>query len=202
MTWVQLLRSQQIEKQGISRTYYPGDWVEVGKQTAQRWVIDGAARFANPHAPVSLDGCGLVTLGDLHIPDAAVPAEHAPQPVLRYARTLLAGMKVRPELLQVGFGLLDVWEVAAPIFDYDRLAIHLGTPESRDRTQAVIGDLRIPVFESRMVFVRRCRNGEALVEAWNEERTSGDDDRLCFLRAVWRVKPLLCSLPVTWHKVA
>lgn len=202
MTWVQLLRTQQIEKGGISRTYYPGDWVDVGKQTAQRWVIDGAARFASPQTAVSLDGCGMVTLGSYRQPEAPVPVEHADAPTLCFARTLLAGGKVRPELLGVGFGLLNTWEVVAPLCDYDRLASHVGTPDARRRTAEQMGDLRVPLYESRMVFVRRCRNGEALIEAWNAERASGDDERLCFLRALWQVKPLICATPVTWHQSA
>lgn len=200
MTWVQLLRSQQIEKQGVSRTYYPGDWVEVGKQTAQRWIIDGAARSAQPQKLVSLDGCGVVSLSGKAGEGYNVPVETLDAPSLPFARTLIACTKVRPELLSVGFGLLSTWEVACPLWDYEQLAIHIGSTKARERTQVLIGDLRVPVYESRIVWVKRCRAGEALVDAWNVERESGDDDRLCFLRALWQVKPLICATPTTWHK--
>ena len=45
MVWVQLLAVKQIEQAGRTRTYRPGDYVEVGKQTANRWVADGVARY-------------------------------------------------------------------------------------------------------------------------------------------------------------
>lgn len=199
MTWVQLLRSQYIEKAGVSRQYYPGDWVEVGKQTAQRWVIDKAARFAKPQVLVSLDGCGVLSVAGKAGLEHGVPTVVKDAPSLPYARTLIAGMQVRPELVPVGFGLLETWEVAAPLWSYEQLAIHIGTKAAQERTQALIGDLRVPVYESRMVWVKRCRAGESLIEAWNEERETGDDERLCFLRALWRVKPLICPLPCTWH---
>ena len=205
MPWIQLLRGQVIEKAGIARQYHPGDWVEVGKQTAQRWVVDGAARYASAQTTVSLDGCGVVALGNTHM-SAELGVDvtlKVVAPELRYAKTLVAGAKVRPELLPVGFGLLDTWEVACPLWDYGQLAIHEGSRDERSRTEAVIGDLRVPLYESRMVFIKRCRAGEALVKAWNEERAAtGDDDRLCFLRALYQVKPLICALPVTWHKAA
>lgn len=209
MAWVQLLRSQQIEKNGISRTYHPGDWVEVGKQTALRWINDGAARSAKPLAVgVLLGNCGIVVLGDAGYAgklDGALPGlalSQAAAPDVPYARTLLwqTSFSLRPELVPLGFKLLDHWEVAAPLVSYDELAIHIGTPEARARTQAVVRDLRVPVYEPRLLFVKRCRAGRELVSAWNEEKQSGDDDRLSLLRALYRVKPLLCALPCTWSK--
>ena len=193
----------------MSRTYYPGDWVEVGKQTAQRWIIDGAARSAKPLALDTVrGGCGVVVLGDagyagkLEGVAPGLALSQADAPDLPYARTLLwqTSFSLRPELMPLGFKLLDAWEVAAPIVSYDELAIHIGTPEARERTQAVVRDLRVPLYDRRLIFIKRCRAGHELVSAWNEEKLSGDDDRLALLRAIYRVKPLLCALPCTWSK--
>lgn len=207
--WVKLLRSQQIEKAGVSRTYYPGDWVEVGKQTALRWIADGAAQ---PGKPLPLDaaagGCGVVLIAESGAAgrlDAVAPGlsvTQADAPTLPYARTLLwdAAFSLRPELMPLGFKLLENWEAAAPIVSYDELAIHIGTPEARERTQAMVRDLRVPVYDPRLLFVKRCRAGRELLDTWAAERASGDDDRLCLLRALYQVKPTLCALPVTWSK--
>ena len=211
MAWIQLLRIMQIEKAGVSRTYHPGDWVDVGRQTAQRWVNDGVARWAEPQKyTAALTGCGVALLS---VPESAAKLSAAlPQlavepvsaPALPFARTLVwdTGFALRPDLVPVGFGLLDVWEVTAPIVSYDTLACHVGTADARERTQAVIRDLRVPLYDGRFIFIRRCRAGEDLLAAWAEERATGDDDRLCLLRAIYRVKPLACALPVTWRKDA
>lgn len=207
--WIQLLRSCQLEQHGVSRTYYPGDWVEVGKQTAQRWILDGAARAASHRACTDdLTGCGVALLGNLGA--AARLQTHAPQlalepvvePSLLFAKTLLwnTGFSLRPELAPVGFRLLARWEVAAPIVSYDQLACHIGTEAARERTAAVVRDLRVPLYEPRLLFVRRCAAGRDLLAAWREEEQTGDDERLCLLRALYRVKPLVCALPVTWNK--
>lgn len=209
MAWIQLLRITQIEKAGVSRTYYPGDWVDVGRQTAQRWVVDGAARWAAPQTFAgSLAGCGVALVGDIEqaarvrtaLPQLAVEPIVAPE--LKFARTLVwqTDFALRPELVPVGFGLLETWEVAAPLVSYDELAIHVGTPEARARTQDVIHDLRVPLYAGRLLFIRRCRAGEELLAAWAVERETGDDDRLCLLRAIYRVKPLICALPTMWSK--
>lgn len=207
--WVQLLRSRQIETGGVSRMYHPGDCVDVGKQTAQRWVVDGAARFLTPQAlDADLTGCGVALIGDMtlagklktHAPSLEV--EQGVTPSLPFARTLIwhTTFPLRPELVPLGFHLLERWEAAAPVASYDQLACHIGTEKARARTQAVVRDLRVPVYAPGLVFVKRGRAGRDLLDAWAQERESGDDDRLCLLRAIYRVKPLLCALPVTWNK--
>lgn len=211
MAWIQLLRSVPIEKGGVSRTYYPGDWCDVGRQSAQRWVNDGVARWATPQTYASdLSGCGVALSGDASqasrlrttLPQLAV--ELATDAALPFARTLFweTSFALRPELVPVGFGLLGTWEVAAPIVSYDTLAVHVGTPDARERTQAIIRDLRVPLYDGRLLFVKRCRAGEDLLAAWAEEQTTGDDVRLCLLRAIYQTRPLICALPVTWRKDA
>lgn len=206
---------RQIEIKGVSRTYHPGDCVDVGKQSALRWIIDGSARALAPQKfdAAELKGCGVVLMGDpapalaaqasritQYIPTLPITISDAPD--LPYARTLIwdTAFPLRPELVPVGFGLLDRWEVAAPLASYDTLAIHIGSEAARQRTAAIIHDLRVPVYDTRLLFVKRCRAGRELLAAWAVERETGDHDGLCFLRALWRVKPLVNALPCTWNK--
>jgi len=100
-----------------------------------------------------------------------------------------------------GFGFLDTWEAAAPIWSYETLASHVATGEERERTETLVGDLRVPLYETGLLFVRRCEAGEALLEAWQAEYREGGEPRLAFLRALYQVKPLFLALPRSWLSV-
>jgi hypothetical protein len=116
---------------------------------------------------------------------------------------------LRLELVPAGFNFLHKWHAAAPLFDYNTLAFQHGTLEERQRTMAVIADLRVPLYETRALFLRQCPEVDALLEAWVTEcdhlgarEASPEDDqhmRLAFHRALWKVPQLLMlPLPTTW----
>lgn len=117
-----------------------------------------------------------------------------------YPRTLWwdPAVPLRLELVPVGFNFLHHWHVAAPLYDYNTLAFQHGTIEERLATTAAIGDLRVPLYETRALFLRRCDETNALLAAWALEREGGGDERLAFQRALWTVKPLILPLPITW----
>lgn len=214
MSWVQLLQPRTIAANGVARTYYAGDWVDVGNQTARRWLADGVARVFDPSALAGdLRGCGLVAVEVMAVRDTdrpgrltsvykALPVQTAVEiPVtLPYARTLIwdTRLMLRPELVAVGLQLLTTWELAVPLASYDTLTLQVGTDEARTHTQAMLHDLRVPLYDPRLVFVRRCRAGEQFMALWHGERAREDDERLALLRALYAVKPLLCPLPVSW----
>jgi len=89
------------------------------------------------------------------------------------------------------------WEVAAPIYHYDKLANTVSTKEERQITADVIGELRVPFYETGMVFLKRTPSSEALIRAWRREMKS-HDERLAFMRALYEIKPLFLSLPMEW----
>ncbi len=94
---------------------------------------------------------------------------------------------------------LDRWEVAVPFRPYDILAKDIGTEEERDASLPLLLDLRQPVYDSRVVLFRNCPRTRNLIQTWaKREMTEGEDADLAFLRAVWRVKPLILALPKTW----
>ena len=41
--WVKLKTIQHVEVQGKIKSYNPGDWVHVGRQTAERWIAQNWA---------------------------------------------------------------------------------------------------------------------------------------------------------------
>ena len=100
------------------------------------------------------------------------------------------------------FRWLDMWEMAVPLRPYTELALHHGDDEERALTKTLVRDLRQPVYDSRAVFVREgCPAVDALMAAWDEERAACRCKGFCglpFLRALWRVKPLVLALPAGW----
>jgi hypothetical protein len=208
--WVRLKSLVRIDKAGKPRDYYPGDWIEVGKQTAQLWISRGDAEI-----PSFSKGAGAQLSGSGVVVRAAASAQYQAMfdglkiglsmisesvPHVAFDRTLIWHPKarLRLELIVPGFGFLDTWEIACPLYSYDELAIHFGNDDSRARTKAVIRDLRVPVYDTRLIFVRRCENTDRLFEQWGKENESGDDERLTFMRAFYQIKPLMLALPVTW----
>jgi hypothetical protein len=198
--WVKLRTVKQIEVQGKPRTYYPGDWVEVGKHDGLLWIANGDAETVERELSDMMVESGVV------IRNAPAPAPLGMsaivgEPQLPYHLTVIwdSALRLRKELIPTGLHLLGKWEVAVPLWDYDALALTAGDAADRERTVAVIRDLRVPMYDTRLMFVRRCPNGRALIDRFNEERQGGDE-RLAFLRALYAVKPLICALPTTWRE--
>jgi len=115
-------------------------------------------------------------------------------------RTLFVaqGTAVPYGLLEAGFGFLERWEVAAPLWRYGVLAKDLGTPVERKRTEEVILDLRVLLYAHELLFVRAGGAGEEFLQEWRRQCEGGGDERLAFLRALHLVKPVFCALPCSW----
>lgn len=131
---------------------------------------------------------------------AGLPVQTGGTPSLPFDKTLIVapGTRVPFDLLPAAWGFLDQWDAAVPLYRYDMTAAQVGTEAERAATQAVIRDLRVLLHSTELLFVRRNEAGQALLAAWLEEMGQGQDKRLAFLRALYRVKPCLCVLPVSW----
>lgn len=207
--WIKLLAIKQIDVHGVKHTRHPGDWVDIGKQTARRWIAASEAEVPSmKKAGLIEDDAGAVVRGDVVMGSlllakyaegmTVVEAEH--ELAIPFARTLFfkSPAPVRPELFPIGFHLLETWEVVVPLWNYDVLACHVGTDEERKRTEAIIHDLRVLLYDTRLMFMRDCGNAKRLLKTWMLEKQSGDDERLAFLRALYQVKPFVLALPTTW----
>jgi len=117
-----------------------------------------------------------------------------------FERTLFLDPAIRVPwgLLGAGFEFLDNWDAASPVWAYEELACDLARGDDLKRTEALIGDLRVPVYAHELLFVRKNARGKALLAAWQEEMADGGEPRLAFLRAMYRVKPLFLALPRSW----
>ena len=212
---VTLVRAADMH--GVTQTYHPGDWCQVGRHDARQLVASGCAEIQNPVTRArtfELSDCGVVAYGDHR--QAAVPAMGAlpelqvhtdEQPRLSFNRTLLYNpeVKINPVLIPVGFHRLTTgWRIASPIIPRSGseylTAEMIGTEADRAATKAVVRDLRCPVYDPRIIFVLKTPDCEAVIEQWLEERVvPGNDDRLAFLRAWYTHKPTMCGLPASWY---
>jgi hypothetical protein len=207
--WVRLKAIQRGYRQGKLVPYRPGDWNDVGKQTALLWLSRGDAEIPTFRNSSLVAGeAGVVIRAPSVEPYQAQFSLtkldlllSVGEPCLAFQKTLIwePGLLLRVELIGAGFGMLDTWEVAAPLYSYDELAVHIGTDEERARTQAVVRDLRIPLYDTRLIFARNCENAKRLFDAWTNEREGSTDERHAFMRAFYKVKPLMLALPATWH---
>lgn len=214
--WVKLCSVKYIMKSGRLRKFGPGDLVAVGRQHAERWIEDGSATLppeymtANGAAPtpysagVVVRGCDYAyarkTIDGCAMQLDVVVCEHTRTP-MPFERTLIwdAALPLRTELLPVGFGWLDTWQVVAAIPDYDHLARDYGEASDRAATRAVTcNELRVPVYHPGIVFVRRSPQTRQFLATWDAERLKDGVPELALLRAIHVTKPLLCAAPMTW----
>jgi len=208
--WVQATGIFDYEKDGVMYIARPGDWAEVGKQDARRLLADGKCIIHKPAVKAvvqNLADCAVALRGEnLDKTRSMITQRYPNVPVVSgssfHNRRMLfwdASAKVKPELVLVGFGLLlKGWHVVAPLMDYDTLARDIGCEEDRWHTQQLLFDLRIPVYDSRLIFARRCPTSIELLSTWDKEKTVSADENLAFLRALQRVKPLVNALPPFW----
>lgn len=210
--YVCLTTCQNIVVKGEMRHYRPGDWVNVGKQTAQNWIASGCARAIDPDqiADSGTATSGIVVRGFVsdewrsklqQVSGLKLLFEETGwTPSLPFTETLIwrPDAELRLDLLITGFNLLKKWQMAVPLYDYTTLAAHVGTQTERDATQAVIRDLRVPLRDTRVLFVRRCQDTRHLMQVWAGVLRTCPEERLAFMQALYAVKPLVCDLPATW----
>ncbi len=206
--WVKLTSIQYISENGKQVTRHHGDWVNIGKKTALLWQSTGAAEIpANTiYKHLTVTGSGVVVQSNLDsVRDrlrqyrGSMRIEQAdPWPHFKYTLIYDPAVPLRLELVPIGFGFLDIWDIAVPLWDYNELASQVGHGKDRNKTQAVIRDLRVPMYDTRLMFVKKNERMEQLFDLWKEEKADGGNPRLAFLRALYTVKPFILALPTTW----
>lgn len=209
-TWMQAVKTiaTETDEHGHMLRIMPGDYFQTGRQKARYLEATGAALIpasfnrAYRSAARDLSDCGIVISGvdvgsELDTRFPGVPVTRGDYTITQ-PRTLFwdTSYRARYELLPIGFYLLSRgWQICAPLFSYSQLAASMGTPEEREKTVAIIRDLRVPVYDTRFMFVRRCPQTEELLNLWQAE----GGDKLAFMRALYTVKPIMNALPMTWQ---
>jgi len=120
---------------------------------------------------------------------------------LPYTKNVLVdGVRIPWDRLSTGFALLERWDALCPLGKPGLLLADVGTATEQKYTEAVVRDLRLPVYEPGLLFVRSSEEGQALVDHYRDERGDVADRQLSFARAAYRVKPRLCPLPQVWTR--
>lgn len=100
---------------------------------------------------------------------------------------------VTPETLKQGFKWLGHWEIIAPFRSYRDLASdYLQRPE--DVEKAGIGDPRVPVFDTRLLFIKHGARSKQVMKRF-ETLKSEWPEVIAFYIAVWEIKPYIKPLP-------
>lgn len=198
-------RVSRLEDDGSRKVYEPGQYFYARNMEVKTLLAIG--QIEQPCDVVEIHGledCGVVVLnGDLEGARGALqqaglrdlPVAAGNYQTSLYLRTLFwdTAAPLRPDLIYVGLSRLgNGWQMAAPLLPYELLAANVGTPAERAQTAAVIHDLRVPLYDPRVVFANAA--GRAVLSAME---TTGDR-RLALLRAIYQAKPIICALPKTW----
>lgn len=221
MPWVTLNRVKNLRKAGVLHTYRPGDSVEVGKQTAIEWILDGSAEdpYGQVGPSVIPDGGPTNKFGvRVRAKEGSFDAERGlgvvahrvkisfGPPAIPYIHTLIwkPTKLVSVKLVQYGFVTIlsdrkpIAWDLAASLVSDSQLAKDIGSSDEKEKTNRVIGDLRIPVYDTRFVWARKCSASEAVIAEWASELANGADEQHAFLRALYSKRAALCTLPRDW----
>lgn len=210
--WVKAVNTvTRTDEHGHLIRLLPGTMFQVKNMELAHLVSTGQVQPFDTRALANvfdMSDCGCAVAGNSDAARLVIRSQFPDMQVaewdgasLPYARTLLWDGKahLRLDLIPIGFHrLAKGWQIAAPLYSYGRLARDLGDDADRQRTREVIHDLRVPVYETGLMYIYRCEDTERLIEAWRDERTDGGDTRLAFMRALYRAKPVMCALPTTW----
>lgn len=209
--WIQLTQPKTLEVNGVNKNYKSGDWIEVGKATAILWINQGLARRIdfNPNDEYVDLTSGVVLVGSVNqnlldnikhdIPGIEVTESEYPE--MKFSENMIwtNGVKIKRENVGVGFKLLNDWQLAIPIHSYDDLVIHQDMDDNeKEYIISVIHDLRVPFYNTNLIFIRRCSETKELFEQWQLEQKQIRNIDLAFHVAYYKVKPTLCALPVSW----
>jgi hypothetical protein len=215
--WLIARSKVRIEERGQLVSKEPGEWFQTGKMQAREFLAQGRAEI--PRDDIrndvrSLDQCGIVTPHEIDPPgdlgDILGGFEHG-ELCLPFEYTMLwdGVTNVNPKTIEAGFVRLmsfegepgaEPWEVLAELASDDLTAQNYGGEEERAETEEVIGDLRVPVYNDGVLWVRRTDATEAMVESWAEEVEAGADRQHALLRAIYTAHPMVCTLPAGWSQ--
>ena len=213
LKWVRCLQTMgRINELGRKHTYYKGDWFQARNMEIRKRLAAGQIELATSIGKTRVyrvEQCGVITYdskiteNDLGLHGVGLDITYSSDFVPKYPYNLFwNGGKLRTELLPISFELLKRWEIAIPIGNFDILAESIGTPKGRALTKSILGDLRVPVYDIRQIYARRCPEVKNLLKAWKLERDKvpGGDLRLAFLRALYVNPLLILALPPSWIK--
>lgn len=210
--WVRATETVTVSEKGRLAHKHPGDVFAVNNMRLRELLQTRQVELIGPSAGTSLRNlynlmdCGIAVVGSMQkarkiLKRNQYNLDMANGRTLAFSRTLLwqPDAHLRLDLIPVGFHRLTAgWQIAAPLWRYQKLARDIGSAEDRAKTKAVIHDLRVPVYETGCMYIRRCAETRRLMRIWKREMKGGGDEKLAFMRALYITKCVICALPTTW----
>jgi len=205
---VQMLTTQKLDRAGEVKTLRPGDFVNISRALAELWVREKKARSATNSDsvdPAVFADAGFLLCGEAvgsdYFAQSGVPVASESADCLPFPKTIRVSSKnfLDWERLACGVKLLNTWDCAIPLFPPSLLAAQVGEEQQRDQALAVLHDLRIPVYDPALMFLKQGGPCTALLYAWREEQERVGDQVLALLCALYRTPLFLCPLPSTWR---
>ena len=197
---------------GAYMKYWPGDWFECRNQEMMDLLARELIETNALDIKQNFDGCDLGV-----VVRAGTPPEHmfdnyglktrrSDAFELPWERTAFWNVKLRLTTASIVMGLIRVdgreeypaWEMAAMLESKQRMARDFGSEAEQARTLDVLGDLRLPIYETGILWVRRTEATEEVIRLWRAEVDAGADERHAFLRTIYTHRALLCTLPADW----
>ena len=212
--WVHVLGRVNYEESGIRQTAQAGDWVQIGKHQARQWLAQGSAEIPEPHRradALSLNKCGVVVRGEMPGKSFFGVLRHQlGEPSLPYEYTVLWDPSLTAPLQGIEAGLTrlmstelfpdgDSWEALATLASLKTLAGDVGSPGEKNKTKLIVGTLRLPVYETRLLWIRKTPATENFIALWASELVKGSDEQHSFLRSLYSSRIMMCTLPPGWQ---
>lgn len=214
---VRLNEAKSIRRKGQIQHYEPGDWVQVGRHLGLQWLAEGSASIPGLENVEALAGdletCAVLVRGSVALAKP-IRSKYWGLTIEKWGGTLIKErnlvwnpqeIMLSPDQAIVGFariaetsGDYDDWDVAAMLLSDQAMAVHFGNKAEQQKTKKVIGDLRVPVYNTAAVWLRNTARAKQLVAAWWTEVDKGANEHHAFLRAVYSTQPLICTLPAGW----
>lgn len=205
--YIKLLKYRRFQEGGGRWVlHYPGEILDLKNKKLCKELCK--AKVAVDMSIAARDipaGCGLLMWREGPVPEwaRALELEMATgAPRLPFAYTIIWNQQCRPnpEFLSTTLMLLRDrgWDMAVPLHSYTKLAERLGSEAERKATEALVHDLRVPYFNTDLMFIKRNKRTEDVMACWAQEKVDTSDDKLAFLRAVYQAKPFILPLPTEW----
>ena len=214
--WVQACTAlTRVTEDGQRVTYQPGDWFECRNVELLTLQACGKIRtvpeilramFDFTHTEILWRGpqqrAGTMSEYGIHERVALEPADLRLEQ--RYTLIARPGAVITPNSAALGFLRIeeragyDAWEGAGCLMAGLRLANTYGSAEEQAHTLAALGDLRVPLYDTKLLWMRKTDATENLLAAWSEELADGADEAHAFARALYARRVLWFTLPPDW----
>jgi hypothetical protein len=211
--WVKALKTiTRYDLTGAYRTYHAGDWFQANNQEMLELLAEGKIQTNALDIKNNFVGCDMgVLIRGGNVPDDlftcyGIEVRHSEAFDLPWERTALWDVRVPMTAECIALGLMRVdgreeapaWEMAAMLTSQSQMARDVGTKDERARTLETLGDLRLPVYKTGILWVRRTQATEEVIQLWRAEVEAGAEERHAFLRTIYTRRLLLNTLPADW----